>query len=247
MAASGPLLMVIIAHRGASAVAPESTASAIRAAARAHADMVELDVQMTQDGRLIIFHDNRLERTTTGSGLVANQRYAELARLDAGTWFHPRFSGERILLLSQAIRVAAPQLHLNLELKSTSRRRALLHRVLRVVRRAHLGSRLLLSSFDALLLSPLVSTRLALALICRDHADRSLREAIRLRCAAWHPFHALVSPQRVARAHRAGMRVHAWTVDELPRARQLARWGVDGLFTNDPARLVAWRSARRRG
>lgn len=227
--------MQIIAHRGASAAAPEGTRAALRAAARAGADMVELDVQMTRDGRLVIFHDERLERTTNGRGRLSRTRYADLARLDAGAWFAPRFAGERVLLVSQAVRSVPKRVGINLELKRTPHRRQLVTRLSRLLRRRPLGRRLLLSSFDPRLIEPF--RRLACALICRRQPDQSLRRAIRLRCAAWHPHHTLVTPARVARAHAAGLAVRAWTVDERPRARQLARWGIDGIFTNDPRRL----------
>lgn len=229
---------LIIAHRGASAVAPESSGAAIRGAALAGADMIELDVQMTRDGRLVVFHDERLERTTTGAGMAAKKRYAQLARLEAGAWFHPRFAGERILLLSQALRLIPKRMRINLELKSTVARTSLVRRVLHTVRRAGVVRRLVLSSFDPRMLRPLRRTRLAYALICREQPDRALRRAIRLGCAAWHPAHTVVSSRRVTRAHNAGLRVYAWTVDDLTRARQLVGRGVDGVFTNDPARLV---------
>ncbi|MBI2104701.1 MAG: glycerophosphodiester phosphodiesterase [Candidatus Omnitrophica bacterium] len=229
--------ILIIAHRGASAVAPEGTRAAIREAARAGARMVELDVQMTRDGRLVVFHDERLERTTNGAGRVREARFRALARLDAGSWFHPRFAGERILLVSQALRLAPARLRINLELKRTTRRAALLRRLVRVIRRARAGRRVLCSSFDPALLRPLRSQRVALALLCREEPDRSLRQAIQLRCAAWHPLHTLATAARITRAHAAGLRVHAWTVDEPARARRLARRGVDGLFTNDPRRI----------
>jgi glycerophosphoryl diester phosphodiesterase len=229
---------ILIAHRGASAVAPEGTRAAIRAAARAGADMVELDVQLTRDGRVIVFHDARLDRTTNGHGSVERMPYAAIARLDAGRWFHPRFAGERILLVSQALRMIPRRVRVNLELKRTARRQALVRRLLRVLRRTGGTSRLLLSSFEPRLLRPLTSGGLPLALICRRDADRSLTTAIRLGCAAWHPFHTLVTRRRLARAHAAGLRVHVWTVDRPAHARRLVRWGVDGLFTNDPARIL---------
>ena len=230
--------LLIIAHRGASAVAPESTRAAIREAVRAGADMVELDVQLTRDGRLVVFHDDRLERTTNGTGRVASLRYAQLARLDAGSWFHPRFRGESVRLVSQVVPLLPQRMGLNLELKRTTRRAVLLRRLLRVIRRARIGSRLLLSSFDARLLRPLAKIRVARALISRASPDQALGQAIRLGCVAWHPAEALVTPRRIARAHAAGLRVHVWTVDDPSRARRLIRWGVDGLFTNDPARLI---------
>ena len=199
--------------------------------------MVELDVQMTRDGRLVIFHDDRLERTTNGAGHVSDIPYARFARLDAGSWFHVRFAGEHPLLLSQALRVTPRRMGINLELKRTPRRRALLQRLLRLVGVGRAHRRLLISSFDASLLRPLRSTGLSLALICRTDADHALRRAIQLGCSAWHPFYSLATRRRIARAHAAGLRVHAWTVDQPSRARRLIRWGIDGLFTNDPARL----------
>ena len=229
--------LLLIGHRGASAVAPENTRAAILAAFRAGADMVELDVQMTRDGRLVIFHDDRLERTTNGTGRLSASRYADLTPLDAGSWFAPRFARERILLLSQALRLPPRQMTLNLELKWTPKRQALIRAVLRTIRTARVSRRVLVSSFDARLLRPLVSTGLRYALICRTNPDRSLRQAIRLRCAAWHPFSTLITPRRITTAHAAGLRVHVWTVDDPRRARQLIRLGIDGLFTNHPARL----------
>ncbi len=236
---------VVIAHRGASAVAPEGTGAAIRAAIRARADMVEFDVQLTKDTRLVVFHDDRLERTTSGRGRLRERTYAELDRLDAGAWFHPHFTGERILLLSRAIRLLPPPMRMNVELKRTSRPRLLLTRVRACVKRLGVGSRILLSSFEPALLEHPRADRIARALICRRQPDTSLRRAIRLGCAAWHPFHTLVTARRVAQAHAHGLRVHAWTVDDVARARRLAQQGVDGIFTNDPARLR--RAFRKQG
>ena len=228
---------MIAAHRGASAVAPESTAAAIRAAARAGARMIELDVQMTRDGRLVIFHDDRLERTTNGRGRLAKTPYASLARLDAGAWFHPRFAGARVLLLSQALRLIPRRMRVNLELKSDRRIRALVRRVGHAVRRDAGRHDILLSSFDRHLLALVGRRRSARALICNRRPDQSLAHAIRAGLEAWHPQAALVTAARVARAHAAGCHVQAWTVDGLLQARRLSRQGVDGIFTNDPGKF----------
>jgi glycerophosphoryl diester phosphodiesterase len=198
--------------------------------------MIELDVQMTRDGRLVVFHDDRLERTTNGSGRLRGFSYLQLARLDAGSWFHPRFAGERVLTVSQVIRLIPRRMRINFELKRTAQRRALLRRFVRVVRGTRAGRRILVSSFDPALLAPL-RRRFACAFLCRHGPERSLRQAIRLECAAWHPQVSLVSPARIRRAHQAGLQVNAWVVDDPATARRLIRWGADGLFTNDPSRL----------
>lgn len=228
---------MIAAHRGASAVAPESTAAAIRAAARAGAEMIELDVQMTRDGRLVVFHDDRLERTTNGRGRLAKTTYAALAKLDAGSWFHPTFSGERVLLLSQALRLVPRRMRVNLELKSTRRGRAVIRRVVHAVRRDAGRHDMLLSSFDPRLLALLGRRRMSRALICNRRPDSSLAHAIRAGFEAWHPHVSLVTAARVARAHAAGVCVRVWTVDDPMQARRLSRQGVDGIFTNDPGKF----------
>lgn len=227
----------IFAHRGASAAAPEGTRAAILAAIRMGADFIELDVQLTRDGRLVIFHDERLDRTTDGAGRLRDTRFAALARLDAGRWFGSRFAGERVLLVSQALRLIPGRIGVNLELKRTARRERLIRPLLRLLGRVR-HPKMLLSSFDPRLLQLSRRSGRPLALITRHHADQGLSRAIRLGCASWHPFQDLVTARRVARAHAAGLRVHAWTVDDPARARRLVRRGVDGLFTNDPARLA---------
>ncbi|MBI2093758.1 MAG: hypothetical protein HYT88_03435 [Candidatus Omnitrophica bacterium] len=228
---------LIIAHRGASAVAPESTAAAILAAARCGAHMVELDVEMTKEGRLIIFHDERLERTTDGKGQVRHTSLMALKRLDAGSWFHPRFRQEKVLLVAEALSLLPSWMGVNLELKRTRQKAALLQRLEKLITRIHFQQRLLFSSFDPGLLKPICKPAIPTALLCRQEAERSLRHAIRIGCAAWHPHWEMATRHRIATAHAAGLRVHVWTVDKPVLAHRFRQWGVDGVFTNNPALL----------
>lgn len=227
---------MVIAHRGASGQAPESTAAAIRLALRARADMIELDVQMTQDQRLVIFHDDRLDRTTNGRGRLIRRRYRDVAGLDAGAWFSPRFAGERILLVSQALRLIPPPCRINLELKRTRRPAALIRGLVRGLRWTRAGRRVLVSSFDASLVGRVrtCAPRVPTALLCRRRPWAALQQAVRLGCVAFHPHHSLVTPTLIERAHAAGLRVHTWVVDRPALARRLVRMGADGLFTNVP-------------
>lgn len=231
----------MIAHRGASAVAPENTGAAIRRAIRMRADMIELDVQLTEDRRAVIFHDDRLERTTTGRGRLSRQPYRNLQRLDAGSWFGASFAGERMLLASQALAMVKPPCRINLELKRTSpdRVKALAEGVCGVLRRTRSVRRVLVSSFDPHLIARVKARlpRAAIALISRRAPAQALRRAAQLGCSAWHPHQRLVRPSLVRQAHGAGLRVHVWTVDRPLDAKRLLRMGVDGLFTNVPDRI----------
>ena len=108
----------VIGHRGAKAYAPENTLASIETAASLGVAWVELDVKLTRDGVPIIFHDEELDRTTSGSGLVAQTDYEDLRDLDAGSWFGDSFSGVRIPTLEEAIDVLLKHdLGLNLEIK----------------------------------------------------------------------------------------------------------------------------------
>ncbi|MBP8976492.1 MAG: glycerophosphodiester phosphodiesterase, partial [Bacteroidetes bacterium] len=87
----------VIAHRGISAKAPENTLAAFRMAARAEGiDMIELDVRLTKDNEVIVLHDRTLQRTTTGNGAARKYTLKEIQEYDAGSWFHPSFSSERV-------------------------------------------------------------------------------------------------------------------------------------------------------
>lgn len=229
--------MELIAHRGASAAAPESTRAALLAAVKAKADGVEFDVQMTKDNQLVVFHDDRLERTTNGRGRLSGKTYRALSRLDSGIWFGKRFCCERILLASEAVKLLPERAVINVELKRTRHRAALIRRVLRMLNRVPSPERLVVSSFDQKLLAPLARSPFACALIASRQPDISLRRAIRLGCQGWHPNVAIVTRLRIRKAHAAGLKVRVWTVDDPSCARRLMRWGADGIFTNDPKRL----------
>ena len=103
-----PGLPRVIAHRGASAAAPENTLAAFRAAKEQGAEMVELDARLTRDGVLVVIHDSTLDRTTDGRGRVALSDSDSIARLDAGSWFDPAFRGERLPTLVNTVQRCNP-------------------------------------------------------------------------------------------------------------------------------------------
>jgi glycerophosphoryl diester phosphodiesterase len=107
----------IVGHRGAPECAPENTMASFQEGLRQGADVIELDVQLSADGHVVVFHDDCLERTTNGRGLLAERSLAELKALDAGAWFDPRFAGEPIPTLDQVLEWARDSVPLFVELK----------------------------------------------------------------------------------------------------------------------------------
>lgn len=236
-----------MAHRGASGRAPEHTRAAFAAALRCGADWIECDARLTRDGEVVLWHDARVDRTSDGSGAVCALTLRQLRLLDCGSWFHPRFAGERVLTLTEALRLVRGHARLNVELK-TDDPMALPHLVTRAiqsVQRCGAAHRAMLSSFDpaALEQARRRTPRLPRALITARHPRASLRVATALAATAIHPQARLATDGFIRRAHAVGLAVHVWTVDAPRIIRTILARGADGLFSNYPERIPRWSAA----
>lgn len=234
-----------IAHQGASAVAPANTLLAFRRAADLGADGVELDVHLSADGVPVVIHDFTVDRTTDGSGRVADLPLAALKELDAGSWFDAACAGERIPTLEEVFAEVGCRLLINVELKALPPdSRGLEPAVVALVERHGLRDRVLISSFNPLALRNVrrLAPHLPLGFLYGDAPLFRLARVLvglmpGLRPEAVHPYWGLVRPSFIRRAHARGRRVVAWTVDEPEGMQRLAGWGVDAIITNHPDRL----------
>ncbi len=229
--------MLIIAHRGASGEFPENTLPAFAAAIEAGAQMCELDVQLTGDAVAVVIHDETVDRTTNGTGAVAAISLAQVRRLDAGVKFGAAFAGTRIPTLEEVLTLVKGRCALNVELKSPGVERE----VCRLLR-AHVRiNDTLVSSFDwnALAAARRLEPALRLGVLAEGDFDTMLQTASRLRAVSVNPRFDLVTPALVEKAHRAGFKLLAWTVDQVEELKRIVALGVDGIMTNYPARLAA--------
>jgi glycerophosphoryl diester phosphodiesterase len=228
------------AHRGARLEAPDNTLPAFLLAAELGADGIEFDVQLTRDGELVVIHDFVLETTTDGQGPVRDRTLAELKELDAGSWFDPVFSRERIPTLQEVIEAVGHRLLLNIELKTTSLQDdGLAAAVVRSIEDNHLLDQTIVSSFNPLAVwrvkvkNPWIFTGLLygpqMPIVARRPWLRHLVQP-----DALHPHHTLVNEQHMSWARKQGYRVHTWMVDEPGEMRQLMHQGVDLIITARP-------------
>ena len=234
---------VCYAHRGARARAPENTLLAFRLAFDLGANAVECDVQRSRDGRLVIIHDGTVDRTTDGCGWVAEMSFAELRGLNVGR-------GERIPTLEETLALARERGGgVNLEVKGESVAEALetAEALMAALRGLEEGMRVrvLVSSFAhpaiALLKARLPWLRTG-ALFGDEWRGRDLlAPALAVGAEAIHPGLRLVTPELVRRVHDAGLAVNVWTVNRPAVMRRLIAWGVDGIFSDYPERVVAAR------
>ena len=241
-----PRTPLVLAHRGASAEAPENTLAAFRLALAQGADGVELDVILSADGVPVVIHDDTLDRTTTGAGPVSRLSLAELKALSAGyaACFGAQYQAEQIPTLAEVFAACGEQPLINIELKhDRSPGRQLAARVVDLIHAHGRQGRVIVSSFQFSSLRRLKALDPALpagllymAPVFGPRLSRCLAGA--LPHEAHHPSAIGLSARDIAWCHQNGLRVNAWTVDAEPELRRLALAGVDGLITNRPGVAV---------
>lgn len=239
----------IIGHRGASSEAPENTLAAFDAAVDAAAResgpgapaWIELDLQHTADGEVVVIHDDELDRTTSGQGAVSARTSAELRTLDAGTWFDATFAGQRIPTLAELAEwiAANPTARVLVEYKGAWSPQQITPTVA-IFEAAGVGERLVLQSFDPTTVRSLQlrAGDYALGLLIDETVHYpELEIAELLGVSAVNPYwrRALAEPDLVRAVHeRLGAQMAVWTPDEPVDWDALAAAGVDAIITNRP-------------
>ena len=243
---------LLLGHRGASGEAPENTFAAFELALEQGADGIEFDVHLSSDGVPVVIHDARLERTTDGTGLVGAHSLPALRRLDAGSWFNRRipararaeYAGERIPTLDETLEwVRQRRCRAFIELKLGRKRYSGIEaKVLEAIRKSGTQAFVTVISFDIKTLGRL--GRLDRAVELGIDFTRPLAAVLRARrigARTLLPYWAFASQRFILRAHRAGLAVIVWGLDQPRRVRRLVLNGVDGIVTNFPERLLEMR------
>jgi glycerophosphoryl diester phosphodiesterase len=244
------LSIEIIAHRGYSAEAPENTLAALERALEAGADAVEFDLHVAACGTPVLAHDDTLERTTNGTGALAQYSYEELRTLDVGGWFGPDFAGEQMASLEQALALLKGRVgRIYAEIKAW-REPADLDRMLRIAQDADLAYDTVFISMDWRALERIASlddsVGIGYIVERRDRWDEAVRRASPSPRALVDLDYRLVlaEPDLVARAAQKDVETAVWTVDEPDEAEQLVQAGVRRLTTNQVERLQIWLEGR---
>ncbi len=229
-----------IAHRGASAYAPENTLAAFECAFEMGADGVELDVVLTKEGIPVVIHDDTVDRTTNGHGFVRDMSLQEVQALDAGSRFDPRFRGAQIPTLAQVLQAIGRRGTVNIEIKALNKNmRGMEAVVSQVVESSGVKQNVMVSSFNPLALRRManLSPTLPRGLLYREGLPIYLRRAWLRPLAlptALHPRFTLVTPEYMRWAKGKGYKVNTWTVDDPEEMRRLIGLNVDGIMTNKP-------------
>lgn len=229
---------LITAHRGSSLSAPENTMAAIRKAIADGADIVEIDVQMTSDGVVVLFHDETLGKIGL-AGRVSETPFHVIANADAGSWYSPDYAGEPVPTLVQVLTETRGQIMLNIELKMTRPDFPLPEAVADLLINHDMVDSAIVTSFDrdAIRRVKAVNPSIRTGLIARskltpedfwsdDHDVLSLKSK-------------LIDRNTVNLAARAGKEIHVWTVNSEKEMKRMLKLGVASIITDDPETLRA--------
>lgn len=220
---------IVIAHKGASGYFPENTMLSFRRAWELGAQMIELDVHETLDGKLVCIHDSTVERTTNGTGEVHTLIYKELAEFDAGR-------GESIPLLEDVLEFATGKLQVNIELKVIG----VEQEVINLAERHAMTPNILVSSFlhGTLLTIKELNGSIATAILIKESKEDIISYASEFDVDAVNPHHRLVTHEFVENLHAAKLEVYPWTVNDSSTMKTLYSLGVDGVVTDYPDKAL---------
>ena len=224
------LEILVIGHKGASAIAPENTLKAFQKAIELHADYVEFDAHLTKDGEIVVIHDDDTYSLTGTHSLIKDNTLEQIKKLDAG-------EGEQIPTLQELVAIAKGKIGLQLEIKSTG----LLERMVQILRKENLIHNSIVSCFmfDELLKLKEIEPKIKIGFLLPAELVqvRSIKRKI-LKCVredfyAIHPHFNTVSKEIVDFAHTNNLKVNVWTVNDSNSMKKMIQLGVDGIITDN--------------
>ena len=212
--------MKVFAHRGASGYAPENTLVAIKKAIEMKADGIEIDIQLTKDGKIVVMHDWKVDRTTTGRGYVYELDYDYIKTLDAGQWFTKDFIGETVPTLEEVLDILPKDMMLNIEIKDTARHHTNIEEKMLDVLKKYPDKfeNIIVSSFQQEKKKKLqvLEPKLKLALLT-DSEFIEIEKYLSsngLSSYSYHPEINLISKEDVEKLHDRGVKIFVWTVNK---------------------------------
>ncbi|PLT29404.1 glycerophosphodiester phosphodiesterase [Peribacillus deserti] len=241
--------IVNVAHRGASGYAPEHTIASYQMGEKMHGDYIEIDLQMTKDGQLINMHDEKLDRTTDGTGLVRDFTLQQIKQLDAGTWFNekypqyadPEYAGLKVPTLEETFQTFGKNKSYYIETKSPDVYPGMEKELLRLINKYHINKeKLLVQSFSPQSLQIMheldPSIKLVQLLSYKTNANITDAEIgeIKEYAVGVGPNYTYLNREYVQKVVKSGLEIHPYTVNDKETMVKLIDWGVTGMFTNFP-------------
>ncbi|MBJ7930599.1 MULTISPECIES: glycerophosphodiester phosphodiesterase [Bacillus cereus group] len=240
-----------IAHRGASAYAPEHTIAAYKLGQQLKGDYIEIDLQMTKDGHLLAMHDETVNRTTNGKGLVKEHTLEEMKQLNVGSFFNEKypnlakkeFENAKVPTLKEIIEMFGHNANYYIETKSPDEYPGMEEKLLEIIKYYQISDKVIIQSFSEESLQKIHSLHANIPLVQLLSYQKSVQlneleiEKYKTYCIGLGMNYKYIDSAYVKKIKKHGLEVHPFTVDNEKDMKKLLSWGVDGMFTNYPDRL----------
>ncbi|MGH0924524.1 glycerophosphodiester phosphodiesterase [Bacillus pacificus] len=240
-----------IAHRGASAYAPEHTIAAYKLGQQLKGDYIEIDLQMTKDGYLVAMHDETLNRTTNGTGLVKEHTLEEIKQLNAGSTYNKKYpnlakkeyENAKVPTLEEVIEVFGYDANYYIETKSPDEYPGMEEKLLEIINHYEIQDKVIIQSFSEESLQKIHSLNVNIPLVQLLSYKKAVQlteseiEKYSTYCIGLGMNYKYIDSAYVKKIKKQGLEVHPFTVDNEADMKKLLLWGVDGMFTNYPNRL----------
>ncbi|MFL0498863.1 glycerophosphodiester phosphodiesterase [Priestia megaterium] len=231
-----------VAHRGASAYAPENTIAAFDKAVEMKSDYIEIDVQRSKDGKLVVIHDTTVDRTTDGSGKVGNLTFKELRNLDAGSWKGEQFTGAQIPTFDEILDRYHGKIGILIELKAPELYPGIEENIAKTLKERNLdkpqNEKIIVQSFNHNSMKKMneLLPKVPIGVLTSSSADTTEQALQEFSTYAdyFNPSYGIVTPDLVNQVHSLGMKIGSWTVRSQEAADFLLDVGVDAIITDYP-------------
>ncbi len=242
--------IAIIAHRGASNFAPENTMAAINIALNSNSDYIEIDVHQTLDTTLILMHDESLNRTTNGSGLIKDKTYPEILKLDAGQWFSQEYANEKVPTLESVLQLVNGRCNLIIEIKKGNDYYPGIEKnIINIIKKYNAEKWVTIHSFSSEILKTVHAINPNIKLhklvfakfkfvpfIISTKPEKLNIEALDF-VDTFSINYFFANKELIKLLKSKGKKINVWTVDDPQTAKDLIALGIDGIITNNPGIL----------
>ena len=228
---------LVVAHRGASSLAPENTLASVLKAMELGADHCEIDVQLTKDGEVVLLHDSLLKRTAGNAGSLSEYNLDELREFEVGSWFGQEFSGEPIPTLTEVIRAIKGKMLLNIEIKVPREETDIVRKVVDIIHSEGIRKKCIVTSFGRSIVEKIkeLDPRITTGFIFSQKYPPDVFEG------NWDALscnYKVVNADFVAKVREFKKKIFVWTVDDEEDMKRLIELEVDGIITNRPQDLI---------
>ncbi|USK48523.1 hypothetical protein LIT38_18500 [Bacillus sp. CMF12] len=228
-----------IAHRGASALAPENTLASFEKAIELGFDYIELDVRLSKDKQLVVIHDANVLRTTDGEGLIEDLTVKDIKKLDAGSWFSPAFAGEKIPLLNEVLKKVSGKTGIIIEMKSPENQPGMTEILADMLNSYKPDNHIKVQSFHINEMKKFhqLAPEIPAGLLLSKHLDLFHLASYRDFASFLSVHHLLLSKSFINQAELFGYEIYSWTISKQYQFADMQRLGVHGIISDDEKRI----------